>query len=188
MQSLYRTHYNPCLKVLLVLDDVWETRHEKPLHVIDQDNASKLLVTTRIRGIVKGASEVDVGTLSDREALELLCATAGIELESLDEDEEARGLVNEVVTMTGKLTLTVAIVGGMILEFGGAVDESFVEMLQEEGLRTQEEDTDDGDGMTVEDRVIRSSLAMIGKGGKKKKSDEQTLSMQVPPSRNRSHT
>ena len=57
---------------------------------------------------------MDVGTLTDKEALELLCTTAGIEAESLDVNEEARALVNEVVTMTGKLTLTVAIVGGMV--------------------------------------------------------------------------
>ena len=100
------------MKILLILDDVWEAKHERPLNLIDQDTASKLLVTSRIRGIVKGAAEVDVGTLSDKEALDLLCATAGIEVEELDEDEEARGLMNEVVTMTGKLTLTVAIVGG----------------------------------------------------------------------------
>ena len=95
------------MKILLILDDVWDAKHEKPLNIIDQDTASKLLVTTRIRGIVKGAAEVDVGTLSDKEALELLCATAGIEVEELNEDEEARALVQEVVTRTGKLTLTV---------------------------------------------------------------------------------
>ena len=101
------------LTVLLILDDVWDVRHERPLNIIDdQDTASKLLVTTRIRGIVKGAYEVDVGTLSDKEALDLLCTTAGIEVDKLEGDEEARGLMNEVVAMTGKLTLTVAIVGG----------------------------------------------------------------------------
>ena len=42
-------------------------------------------------------------------------------------------------------------------------------MLREEGLRTQE-DENQGDG-TIEDRVIRSSLAMIAKSGKKKNSD-----------------
>ena len=36
-----------------------------------------------------------------------VCATADIEVETLDEDE--RALMNEVVAMTGKLTLTVAI-------------------------------------------------------------------------------
>ena len=42
----------------------------------------------------------------------------------------------------------VAIVGGMVLEFGGVVDESFVKLLREEGLHAQEEETDEGDGMT----------------------------------------
>ena len=71
---------------------------------------------------MRGAAEVDVGTLSDKEALDLLCATAGIELETLDEDEEARGLANEVVTMTGKLTLTVAIVGGTTYDPNAKLD------------------------------------------------------------------
>ena len=68
--------------VLLVLDDVWDPKHEKPLNCIDPDNASRLLVTTRIRGLLKHASEVDVGVLSAEEALMLLVASA----EMIDED------------------------------------------------------------------------------------------------------
>ena len=90
--------------------------------MIDPDTPSKLLVTTRIRGLVKGAAEVDVGTLSEGEALELLAATAGIEMDSLEADEEARRLALQAVTMSGSLALTVSIMGGMVSEYGGIVD------------------------------------------------------------------
>ena len=51
-------------KTLLVLDDVWDPKHEKPLNCIDPDNASRIVVTTRIRGLLKNVAEVDVGVLS----------------------------------------------------------------------------------------------------------------------------
>ena len=38
-------------KILLVLDDVWDARHEKSLNCIDNNTSSKLLITTRIRGL-----------------------------------------------------------------------------------------------------------------------------------------
>ena len=49
-------------RVLLVLDDIWDPCHEKPLNCIYADNGSRLLVTTRIRGLLKNSSEVSVGT------------------------------------------------------------------------------------------------------------------------------
>ena len=64
-----------------------------------------------------------------------------------------------------------------MLEFGGSVDESFVEMLREEGLTSQIEENEEGDGMTVEDRVIHSSLAMIGQNPKTKKNSEMILNL-----------
>ena len=100
--------------------------------MIDPDTPSKLLVTTRIRGLVKGAAEVDVGSLSEAEALDLLVATAGIDLAS--QDEAARGLAVEVVNLCGRLALTVAIAGGMVAEYGGSVDEAFVNVLRDEGI------------------------------------------------------
>lgn len=137
----------------------------KPLNVIDPDTPSKLLVTTRIRGLVKGGAEVDVGSLSEAEALDLLTAAAGIDLAS--QDEAARGLAMQVVNLCGRLALTVAIAGGMVLEFGGDIDDEFVGYLREEGMAEQ------GDDGKVEDRIIKSSLAMIGKS----KNNEVTLAL-----------
>ena len=57
-------------KCLLVLDDVWDARHERPLNCIDPETSSRLLVTTRIRGLLKNSAEVDLGVLTDEEALQ----------------------------------------------------------------------------------------------------------------------
>ena len=61
-------------------------------------------------------------------------STAGIQ-SALEEDAATRALAVEVVELCGLLALTVAIAGGMISEFGGDIDESFVEHLREEGLQ-----------------------------------------------------
>ena len=73
--------------------------------MIDPDTSSKLMVTTRIRGLIKGGSEVAIGTLSQVDALKLLAATAEV-----DEYEENHGqyrMACEVVELCGCLALTV---------------------------------------------------------------------------------
>ena len=81
-------------KTLLVLDDVWDPKHEKPLNCIDPDNVSRLLVTTRIRGLLKNASEVDVGLLSAGEALKLLMAAAEMNHEEIDHSSDDLSLIH----------------------------------------------------------------------------------------------
>ena len=97
--------------------------------------------------------------------MDLLAAMAGID--ASEWDKTARGLAEEVVNMCGRLALTVAIAGGMVSEYGGEVDEAFVNVLRKNGIGEQEDDGEEGGGMTVEDRVIKSSLGMIEKSGKK---------------------
>lgn len=72
-------------RVLLVLDDIWDPCHEKPLNCIYADNGSRLLVTTRIRGLLKNSSEVSVGVLSENEAFELLLSSASMGEECIQE-------------------------------------------------------------------------------------------------------
>jgi hypothetical protein len=42
---------------LAVLDDVWDKEHEKALNCIDPASTSKLLVTTRVRGLIQGCEK-----------------------------------------------------------------------------------------------------------------------------------
>ena len=82
--------------------------------MIDPDTSSKLVVTTRIRGLIKGGSEVAIGTLSQRDALKLLAATAEVEEYVPPETGEADDsdqyhMACEVVRLCGCLALTVLI-------------------------------------------------------------------------------
>jgi hypothetical protein len=65
--------------VLLVLNGVYDTTHDKALNCINLDNASRLLFTTRIQGLLKYSAEVDVGVLSQTEALELILLSADMD-------------------------------------------------------------------------------------------------------------
>ena len=82
--------------------------------MIDPHTPSKLMVTTRIRGLIKGGSEVAIGTLSQNDALKLLAATAEADEYIPPEEGEAEGndqypMACEVVELCGRLALTVFI-------------------------------------------------------------------------------
>ena len=129
------------LKCLLVLDDVvsqyttqhnlahslhvlrtphasnartqWEASFGRALNVIDPDTSSKLMVTTRIRGLIQGGSEVAIGTLSQIDALKLLAATAQVDEyvpreQGKAQDDGQYNMACEVVELCGYLALTVS--------------------------------------------------------------------------------
>ena len=90
----------------------WEPQFERALNVIDPDTSSKLMVTTRIRGLIQGGSEVAIGTLSQHDALKLLAATAQVdeyvpqEVGGTEDDDQYH-MACEVVELCGCLALTV---------------------------------------------------------------------------------
>ena len=82
--------------------------------MIDPDTSSKLMVTTRIRGLIQGGSEVAIGTLSQRDALNLLAAVAEVEEYAPPKEGEAESdaqyrMACDVVELCGCLALTVLI-------------------------------------------------------------------------------
>ena len=46
--------------VLLILDDVWETPHAALVNVIDKNTGSKVLISSRVRGVLEGGLIVDI--------------------------------------------------------------------------------------------------------------------------------
>ena len=63
-------------------------------------------MTTRIAGLLKNTSEVEVGVLTQSDALVMLLSAAGMSEEVLD--ETATRQANEVVELCGRLPLTQA--------------------------------------------------------------------------------
>jgi hypothetical protein len=59
-------------KALMILDDLWGLEEEEMLNAVDFSAGSKLLVTTRIRGIISDAEQVEVGLPGLEDAAQLL--------------------------------------------------------------------------------------------------------------------
>ena len=149
--------------VLLVLDDVWDPNHEKALNFIDPTNDSKLLVTTRIRGLMKNSTEVEMGVLPQDDALKLLLTSAEMEEGELDTESDDHRIALEIVELCGRLPLTLAIAGGMIADNGQALTEDIVDVMKES------HELEDAEGHTLEERIISSSVKMMINGAGKHK-------------------
>ena len=48
-------------RILLCLDDLWEEQPEAELNFVDIDAGSKVLISTRMKGLLAGAHAVEVG-------------------------------------------------------------------------------------------------------------------------------
>ena len=108
--------------VLLVLDDVWDPQHEKPLNCIDADNeSSRLLVTTRIRGLLKNADEVELSVLASSAAFTLLLSSAHVDESDVEDGSDEHRIAMEIVELCGALPLTLALAGGMVADNPEAV-------------------------------------------------------------------
>ena len=95
--------------VLLVLDDIWLASHATPLNFVDQASTrSRVVITTRIRSLIAGASDIQCGTLSTEAALELLLRVGGCE--HLLSSPPPVAL--EAIDLCGRLPLALGIAGG----------------------------------------------------------------------------
>jgi hypothetical protein len=117
---------------LIVLDDVWAVEHERELACIDAASGTKVLVTTRIRGLLKstgGCDEVVLGVLSTDESIELLLRITGTACSTGDvskgekpgvraHDPSLDTALREVTQLCGHLPLLVHICGRLICDYG----------------------------------------------------------------------
>jgi len=93
---------------LLILDDVWQTKHAAAFDALGQ--GCKMLLTTRDRGLITalGAVECQLGVLSNEQALALLALWTGQHEETLPTE------AHEVVRECGNLPLALAMIGAMV--------------------------------------------------------------------------
>ena len=66
------------MKLLLVLDDLWEIKHEQQLNFIDDTTESKVLISSRVRGVLQGVEIVDIGLPTEDEAVQMLLSVVGL--------------------------------------------------------------------------------------------------------------
>ena len=134
--------------VLLVLDDVWLASHATPLNFVQGACRSAVVITTRMRSLLDGASEVQCNVLSAEASLELLLRAGGCE-ELLDSRPEA---ALEAVEYCGRLPLALGLAGGIIKELADSWQRALVPLLRDEL---------GGEFDTVEERVVTASLRAV---------------------------
>ena len=116
-------------KVLLVLDDCWSAKdHLNQLNFVDGERGSKVLISSRIRSVLEGATIVDVGVPSIDDAVAMLLAAAGAELGAV-----VPAQIKEVVEYCNYLPLAIGITGKLVKSLGLGSDwTGLVDMLREE--------------------------------------------------------
>ena len=139
--------------VLVVLDDVWEPAHESALSCfIDTSTSSKVLITTRIKGLGV-ASQLELGLPSPADSVKLLLASAGLAHLS-----PAPAEATEIVGIMGCLPLAVDLAGRMLQDLGvDSSDWTGIPKLLQDEMRS----SGDSDETSVEYRVIAASLNAI---------------------------
>ena len=89
--------------VLMVLDDAWEVAHCDQLAFLDDSSQSKLLVSSRVKGVLEGGSIVDLNLPSDYDAQKMLLNEAGLVADPSDAPPE----LAEVTKFCNNLPLAV---------------------------------------------------------------------------------
>ena len=138
-------------KVLLVLDDCWSAKdHLNQLNFVDGERGSKVLISSRIRSVLEGATIVDVGVPSIDDAVAMLLAAAGAELGAV-----VPAQIKEVVEYCNYLPLAIGITGKLVKSLGLGSDwTGLVDMLREEFKAG-------GQDRSMEESVISTSLRGI---------------------------
>ena len=137
--------------VLLVLDDVWQAAHTTPLNFVDSSagSGSAVVVTTRMRNLLDGASEVQCTVLSVEASLELLLRAGGCDEKMFSAPPPA---AREAVELCGRLPLALSLAGGIIEELGSTWQAGLVTLLKDEL---------GGEADSVEERVVSASLRIM---------------------------
>ena len=134
-------------RILLCLDDLWEEQHETELNFVDVSAGSKVLISTRMKGLLAGGHQVEVGLPSVADSVRMLLAVAGVDA------GEPTG-VREVVGLCGRLPLALGIAGRLAASLGlvGTETQDWSDMI---GVLKEELRESDGG---AEEGMIRASL------------------------------
>jgi hypothetical protein len=138
--------------------DVWNSQDETALNIVDCDSAgaSRVLVTTRIRGLLHGgaAEQVEIGLPSMAAALGLLCQSAGLGVAVASNALPPEA--SEVVEICGRLPLALDIAGKLITDMGldGEDWNGVPQMLRQEMAAASGE-------TSLEYRIISTSMNAI---------------------------
>jgi hypothetical protein len=121
--------------------------------------SSKLLVTTRIKGVMKKAAEVELELLGLQEDVEMLAAVAQLDAADISP------VCLEIAQLCGRLPLCINIVGNLIRTFGNEWEQEVPGILKGD-MKSLAENAVGASGkqnqpLNLQQRVISSSLDSI---------------------------
>ena len=151
-------------RVLLCLDDLWEEEHELELNFVDVNAGSKVLISTRMKGLLDGGHQVEVGLPSPSDSARMLLRAA-----DADSASAQPAGVSEIVDLCGRLPLALGIAGRLAasLDLVGTQDWSDMIGVLKEELR-------DSHSGGAEEGMIRASLRGL-KGSKEEQANVKSL-------------
>ena len=153
-------------RVLLCLDDLWEEEHELELNFADVHAGSKVLISTRMKALLSGGHQVEVGLPSPSDSARMLLSAAGVEVDSSD----PKG-VSEIVDLCGRLPLALGIAGRLAASLGLVGTEDWSDMI---GVLKEELRESLSGG--AEEGMIRASLRGL-KGSAEEQANVRSLLM-----------
>ena len=140
------------------MTDMWDSQHLKSFDCIDLKTSSKLLVTTRIKGVMQKAAEVELELLGLQEAVEMLAAVA--QLDAAD----VSPVCLEIAQLCGRLPLCINIVGNLIRTFGNGWEQEVPDILRGD-MKSLAVNSRGASGeqqpLNLQQRVISSGLESI---------------------------
>ena len=135
----------------------------KTTKLVDPDNESRVLVTTRVAGLLKNAVEVDLNVLDRDESRTLLISSAGMDEAEITKGSDEYRIIDQIVECCGCLPLALTIVGAMVADSHQGFTEDILEVME-----YMEHEIEDEQGVPVAERVIANSEKMMirnaGKG------------------------
>lgn len=126
---------------------MWDEAHEEHLSFIDTDTASRVVISTRVKGILKGASAVQLQTPSDEDAAKILMTAA-----EMPAGMAPPSVAYQVIEMCNRLPLALVMAGKLIAQLGLGENWDGVTDILDEELRENEQ-------TSSEQRIIKASLA-----------------------------
>eukprot|EP01047_Picozoa_sp_COSAG01_P057793 COSAG01_NODE_6725_length_3527_cov_1.558051_3_plen_371_part_01 len=137
-------------RILLCLDDLWQEEDEAELNFCDVSSGSKVLISTRVKGLLIGAHQVEVGLPSPTDCARMLLAAANVDTSA---QHDVPNGVREIVGLCGRLPLALGMAGRLAASLGldlGSDWSVMLDILREELRESHSGGTEEG--------MIRASL------------------------------
>ena len=148
-------------RALVVLDDPWTPEQVRFLNPVENaDTEHRLLVTTRIGGLVPRATVVELLVMGKNEAVALMLDLANIQQEVYLKEHPSSQWPPQgayaIASECGMLPIMLTVAAQVVRSWGQGWEEAVLPLLKEQY------DTG-GTGASVEERVIGAGLQVLGK-------------------------